>query len=61
MKKSWLMLVLGLTGAYALPRMTLQAPDTLLRPERVRLGRQIRQTLKSRKARPPRVQGRRCC
>ena len=60
-KKTWLMVAFALIGGYALPQIALQETGTPPRPERVRLGRQVRQTLKARKARPPRVQGRRCC
>lgn len=60
MKKAWLLVAFALVGGYAFPPIVLQEPATLPRPERVRLGRQIRQTFKGRKARPPRTQGRRC-
>lgn len=61
MKKTWVMLAFALIGGYALPQIALQEPSTLPRPERVRLAAQVRQTVKGRKARPPRTQGRRCC
>lgn len=60
MKKTWLMVAFALIGGDALPPIALQVPGTLPRPERVHLGQQVRQTVKGRKARPPRVQGRRC-
>lgn len=61
MKKTWLIVAFALVGGYAFLQIALQDPQSRPRPARARLGQQVRQTLKARKARPPRVQGRRCC